>query len=92
MIQQLNMADDARPWASSSVETSSSPLMGGTTSAVTSSTEWRNSTGYPRKQNVKRKQYYKDRDATNDLKLKMDKELAAILLEFYVTKKKRIFR
>ena len=32
------------------------------------------------------------RSLKDDLKLKMDKELAAILLEFYVTKKKRILR
>lgn len=102
------MADDARPRASSSVETRSSQSIGETTSAVTSSTvSGGTAQAIQGDKNVKRKQYYKERDATrvylfeqyqawrslkDDLKLKMDKELAAILLEIYVTKKKRIFR
>ena len=55
------MVDDARPRASSSVETSSSPSIGETTSVVNSSTvSGETARATQGDKNVKRKQYYKE--------------------------------
>ena len=102
-----NMADESvRP--SSSVEASSSHSTEETIGAVTSSFVSRETSQAAQvEKSVSRKQYYKERDATRiylfeqyqkwralkeELKLKMDKELAAVLLEFYIGSKKCIFR
>ena len=102
-----NMADEGvRP--SSSVEASSSHSTEETIGAVTSSFVSRETSQAAQvEKSVSRKQYYKERDATRiylfeqyqkwralkeELKLKMDKELAAVLLEFYIGSKKCIFR
>ena len=93
---------------SSSVEASSSHLTEETIGAVTSSfVSGETSQAAQVEKSVNRKQYYKERDGTRiylfeqyqkwralkeELKLKMDKELAVVLLEFYIGNKKHIFR
>ena len=85
---------------SSSVEASSSHSTEETIGAVTSSFVSRETSQAAQvEKSIRRKQYYKERDATRiflfeqyqkwralkeELKLRMDKELAAVLLEFYI--------
>ena len=98
------MADEgARPSCSVKTTSSSPSIEEETTSAAVVSGETLRA-GQGEKS---RKQYYKERDATRiylfeqyqkwralkeELKLKMDKELAAVLLEFYIVHKKQVFR
>ena len=101
------MADEGvRP--SSSVEARQSHSTEEAIGAVTSSfVSGETSQAVQVEKSVSRKQYYKERDVTRiylfkqyqkwcalkeELKLKMDKELAAVLLEFYIGNKKRTFR
>lgn len=99
------MAEDARP---STVEKGSSLSLGETAGDLTSSSVSEKTTGARQgEKGIQRKQYYKERDATriylfeqfqrwrtmkDELKLKMDKELASVLLDFYENSKKRVFR